>query len=140
MHNKQTKHSLSLLSKGFTLIELLIVITIVAILASVALPSYQKSVQKSRRADAVETLTRLAVEQEQFFSQNNSYTTSSAALGTTSTQGYYDISANVGPTGDITTSFTLTASANTTGGQDDDTVCAVFTLNSQNTSAPSECW
>ena len=43
-------------ARGFTLVELMIVIVIVAILLAVALPSYQNSVQKGRRADAKSAL------------------------------------------------------------------------------------
>ncbi len=40
-----------LLQQGFTLVELMIAAAIVAILAAIALPAYQDSIRKARRAD-----------------------------------------------------------------------------------------
>ena len=65
-------------ASGFTLIEVMIVVAIVAIIATIALPSYQDSVRKSRRADAVLALQQIQIEQEKFRAECPSY----AAVGT----------------------------------------------------------
>lgn len=46
--------------QGFTLVELMVTVAIIGILASIAYPSYQNSVMKSRRADAKSALMELA--------------------------------------------------------------------------------
>jgi type IV pilus assembly protein PilE len=67
--------------KGFTLVELMIVVAIVGILASVAIPSYQGSVIKSRRSDATGALFIMSNKMEQFFTENNTYVGATAVAG-----------------------------------------------------------
>jgi len=71
-------------ASGFTLIELMIVVAIVAILASIAYPSYISSVIKGRRAQGRTALTELLQQQERYMTQNNNYCLFSNSGGTIS--------------------------------------------------------
>jgi len=68
-------------SKGITLIELIITVAILGIIASIAYPSYQEQVSKTRRADAQGALLGLSNALERYYTQNNTYV--GASLGTT---------------------------------------------------------
>ena len=59
---------------GFTLIEVMVVVVIVAILSTVAYPSYQESVRRTKRAEGRAALMQLMQQQERFYTQNTTYT------------------------------------------------------------------
>jgi type IV pilus assembly protein PilE len=61
--------------KGFTLIELMITIVIVAILASIAIPSYRQYVIRGNRTAAQAVMMDIATRQQQFFVANRTYAT-----------------------------------------------------------------
>ena len=65
---------------GFTLIELLVVVLIIGILAAIALPQYQYSVNKARFQQAVVFVDGLAKAQEVYYMANGRYTSDISEL------------------------------------------------------------
>lgn len=59
--------------RGFTLIELMIAVAIVGILAAVAIPSYNDSVRKGKRAEGRAALIELLQQQERHLGQYGSF-------------------------------------------------------------------
>ena len=119
-------------SGGFTLIEIMVTVAILAIIATVAIPSYQRQSLKSKRADGIAMLMDAAAKQERYaIDPPNLYTANMALLGYTSpfasVQGYYQISAVLGA-GSL--SYTLTAKPQP--GQDADE-CKSLTLDNTGT-------
>jgi type IV pilus assembly protein PilE len=60
---------------GVTLIELMSVLVILAILASIAIPSYRRYLIRAQRTEATGALLTVQQQQEKFFLQNNRYAT-----------------------------------------------------------------
>lgn len=79
--------------RGFTLIELLIVVVIIGILASFAIPNFRNTKGKARAAGLKSDLRNLATAQEAYFYDNTAYTSNLTNLnillspGTTVTWG-----------------------------------------------------
>ena len=60
-------------SYGFTLIELMVTISIVAILASLAIASYRAYVVRSHLVEAMDVLSGLQIQMEHFYQDTGSY-------------------------------------------------------------------
>jgi type IV pilus assembly protein PilE len=60
-------------ARGFTLIEMLVATAVTGILSSVAYPSYQGTVQKVRRTDALVAVLQVQAAQERWRSNNAAY-------------------------------------------------------------------
>lgn len=134
---------------GITLIELLTVVTVVAILGAIAIPSYRNYVIRANRSDAKTALLWTAGALERCYTRNNTYDPSvagcSVTLPKTSDNGYYQVTAAAsGSPASWANGFTLTATPQ--GAQAKDTSCANFVLDSRNartvsgTKTVAECW
>lgn len=101
---------------GFTLVELMIVVAIVAILAAIALPSYQDSVRKAARRAAQAFILDIANREQQFFLDNRSFTNEFGSTGLNlaspaETAGRYTFSIDTTLPAGPPPCFTITATA-----------------------------
>lgn len=124
-------------STGFTLIELMIVVAIVAILATVAYPSFTGYLLKSKRIEAIQSLYSMQLKQEDWRISHPSYTSSAADLITPTSNAHYSYSTAVSGS-----SYTVTATAK--GSQLNDkegnVSCSPLTLSRSNSKTPAVCW
>jgi type IV pilus assembly protein PilE len=131
---------------GFTLIELMVVVVITAILASIAVPAYQASVQKSRRTEAKTAIMDLAAREERYFATQNIYTESPAALAygsgawPISTGNYYVISSVISSAPTATTPGTYVLQVTPAAGstQLNDKSCQLFQVDQTGTQSSQD--
>jgi type IV pilus assembly protein PilE len=140
--------------RGFTLIELMIAVAVVAVLAMIALPAFQDSIRKSRRADAMAGLLRLQQVQERFRGGSPVYASAVASMptGTPADSPELHYSLTVDASGPA--SYTMSATAKSTSPQYADTKCRKLTVQMQTgtivtksfdandveTTATARCW
>lgn len=135
-------------ASGITLIELLVVVTIVAILAAIAYPSYRQQVLRSNRTEGKIALEQAAQALEKCFTRYTSYNNGNCVAATqfddgggfNTPNGHYLVTATVG-----STMFTLRAAP--LAGQQADTQCMTFVVNergqrtiSGGTGTAAACW
>ena len=130
---------------GVTLIELMIVVVVVAVLASIAVPSYRAFVIRAHRTEAKSVLLSLAAAQEKFYLQNNRYADTAEltvappgglGLPATTENGWYEIDIVDGDAD----GFEATATA--VADQAQDSHCAEFSVNQAGVrdATNDDCW
>ena len=66
--------------QGFTLIEIMIAVTVIGILAAIAIPQYTEYANRARATDATSTLADMRIRMEQHFQDTRSYANNDAVL------------------------------------------------------------
>ena len=122
------------LQTGFTLIELMIVVVIIGILASIAIPSYREYVMRARATEATGALANMRIRMEQFFQDNRTYVGGPCAAPTGTSTTFFAFACSPAATA---TSYTLTAvgAGNMAG--------YTYSINQENTKSSSlnaGCW
>ncbi len=109
----------------------MIAVAVIAILASIAVPSYRGYVERATRTDAHAGLMEAAGQLERCYTVNSSY----AACNVTSPSPDGNYSIAVTPTA---TTYTLTAELRS--GRGPDGCSGNMTLNHQGVRSPTDCW
>ena len=126
--------------RGVTLLELMIVVVILGILTAIAYPSYRQFIERAKRTEARALLLRIAVDQERFYLQNNTFGTM-AQLQYDEPQITDSDAYSVTITANNASNFSVTATYQL-GGEEADK-CLTFTLDGRGTktSGPyTDCW
>jgi type IV pilus assembly protein PilE len=126
------------MQKGVTLVELMIVIVIVAILATIAIPAYSSHVQKTRRKMAEGCLQENAQYMERWYTSKMTYVGAAATACPAEIQPFYTVTLSG------VTAREFTATAQPIGAQIDDK-CGTLTLDDKGKrtssgAAVSVCW
>jgi type IV pilus assembly protein PilE len=129
--------------RGFSLLDLVVALAIVAILATLALPSYRQHQLRAQRIEAVSALMQVAAMQERHHLQHHEYATvleaappAGLGLQALSAEGRYALAITAAD------SDGFVAIATARGNQADDAACIRFWLDESGTKSATgpDCW
>lgn len=106
----EMNNTLKVAQKGFTLLELMMVVAIIGILASIAVPSYTDYINRARATEATSVLADMRIRMEQYFQDNRTYANGPCAAPAGTTTTFFAFDCNGVAAAALTTSYTLKAS------------------------------
>lgn len=129
--------------RGFTLIEVMIVVAIVAILASVALPAYTDYLRRGQLPQAFTYLSDYRIKLEQYYQDNRNYGSGTCGSGggswssftPTVSPRYFTFSCTLTTAGSGTAGSGFTLTATGSGGR---TTGYIYTLDQAGTKATTK--
>ncbi len=130
--------------RGITLLELMIVVLLLSLIVTVAIPNYREYAARAKRTEARAALLQIATNQERHYLQNNTYTEDMRELGfaledcNTTPSGSYSVCIDDGADAN---NYGATATYQNEDGEKDR--CLTFTIDGSGVkgSAPyDDCW
>ncbi len=95
------------MKKGFTLVELMVVITIIGILAGIAIPQFGNALARARAAEAPGNLNKIRTAQEAYFIEVKAFKDGCTWLQSTSTSPAHNLGVKMSPSKFFTYSSSL---------------------------------
>jgi type IV pilus assembly protein PilE len=137
-------------AKGFTLIELMIVVVVVSILASIAIPAYDQYIIRGKLVDATGQLADARIKMEQFYQDYKVYDTSTGGAppcDSIAASKYFTYSCTYTPTTYVITAASLagqgvgaTGDYTYTINESNTKITVMFAGVAMNQVAPQQCW
>jgi type IV pilus assembly protein PilE len=125
---------------GFTLLELMIVLVILGILVSLALPRYQHYVLKAHRRTAIADLLQLELLEVRYYAHEHHYTDSFADLHAHISNPYYLYRISDASSHAFTIRAELSKKQEKERDAEDGVVCDPLSVNQKGVRIPGECW
>ena len=117
-------------ARGFTLVEILFALAVGAILVMLAMPNFMDSVRKSRRAEALDSLMQIQLEQERYRANHPTFgTLAQLGIEATTPAGYYTLAISSPTASGYTATATAVAGKSQVADKSAGVSCATLTVN-----------